>query len=308
MARRALSATRAADLLNFLAAHPAERFNYSELSRRLGVNLASMHSLLVALVECAYLSFRPADKTYGLGPALIAIGDIALRSDSYVEAARAEMAAFSARTGLESLGFVRAGGDALCILRAGPQTAPGREVQVGQRLPLIAPLATALVAWASAADCGSWLERGGAPKKIRDAQTRILDVVRSRGYAVALEVEERRRIGDLLLGLRDDPHSSTLHADLRELISGLSRREYQWTTERRARYDVSNVTAPVLNAAGEFELAISAQGFSRGMSREELARVGAELVGTCRAVSRRAEDLLRSIERAPREKPFHSTA
>jgi DNA-binding IclR family transcriptional regulator len=292
MARRALSATRAADLLNFLATHPAERFNYSELSRRLGVNLASMHSLLVALVECAYLSFRPADKTYGLGPALIAIGDIALRSDPYAEAARAEMAAFSARTGLESLGFVRAGGDALCVLRAGPQTAPGREVQVGQRLPLIAPLATALVAWASAEECESWLERGGAPRKVRDEQTRMLDAVRARGYAVALEVEERRRIGDLLLELRDDPHSTILHADLRELISGLSRREYQLTTERRAYYDVSNVTAPVLNTARAFELAISAQGFPPGMSIDEISHVGEELTETCRAVSRRAEGLL----------------
>lgn len=285
MARRALSATRAADLLNFLAAHPAERFGYSELSRRLDVNLASMHSLLVALVECAYLSFRASDKTYGLGPALIAIGDVALRGDPYVDAARAEMSKLSARRGLESLGFVRAGGDALCVLRAGPRTDPGREVQVGQRLPLIAPLAAALAAWAPDSERESWLERGGAPSAGRRQQMRMLDVVRERGYAVALEVEERRRIGEVLRRLRDDPHSQGLHSDLRDLISGLRRREYQLTTGRRATYAVSTITAPVLNAAGAFELAISVQGFPRKMSLRDVRSVGEDLLEACQAAS-----------------------
>ncbi len=294
MARRALSATRAADLLNFLAAHPAERFGYSELSRRLDVNLSSMHSLLVALVECAFLSFRASDKTYGLGPALIAIGDVALRSDPFVDATRAEMGKLSARSGLESLGFVRAGGDALCVLRAGPGTDPGREVQVGQRLPLIAPLAAALVAWAPVAERESWLERGGAPGDARREQTRMLDVVRERGYAVALEVEERRQIGEVLRQLRDDPHSQSLHADLRELISGLRRREYQLTTSRRASYSVSTMTAPVLNAAGGFELAISVQGFPSRMSLGDVTSVGEDLLEACRAASRTAIRLLES--------------
>jgi DNA-binding IclR family transcriptional regulator len=293
MARRALSATRAADLLNFLAAHPAERFGYSELSRRLDVNLASMHSILVALVECAYLSFRPSDKTYALGPALVAIGDIALRSDPYVDAARAEMAGFSARTGLESLGFVRAGGDALCVLRAGPRTDPGRAVQVGQRLPLIAPLATALVAWASAEEGESWLDRGGAPPEVRGEQMRMLETVRERGYAVALEVEERRRIGEVLLQLRDDPHSVGLHADLRAQIAGLGRREYQLMTgSPNSRLAVSTITAPVLNSVGECTLVISAQGFPASLTRGDVAQTGEAIMEACRAASARARSLV----------------
>ena len=89
MARRALSATRAADLLNYLAAHPGESLTYSELSRRLEVNLASMHSLLVALTECGYLAHHAAERTYSLGPALVALGDAALRQNPYLDTARA---------------------------------------------------------------------------------------------------------------------------------------------------------------------------------------------------------------------------
>ena len=62
MSRRALSATRAVDVLNFLAAHPGEAFSYSQLSQRLQVNLASTHNLLLALVECGYLTRSANDR------------------------------------------------------------------------------------------------------------------------------------------------------------------------------------------------------------------------------------------------------
>ena len=68
MSRRALSTTRAADFLAFLAAHPERGFSYSELSKKLGINLSSMHSILVALTENGFLSRNPLDQTYALGP------------------------------------------------------------------------------------------------------------------------------------------------------------------------------------------------------------------------------------------------
>ena len=244
-----------------------------------------MHSLLVALVESAYLSFRASDKTYGLGAALIAIGDVSLRRNPYVNAAREVMGHFSAREGLESLGFVRAGGDALCVLRAGPETRPGREVQVGQRLPLIAPLGPVLVAWSPRSEQEGWLQRGGAPGASRREQSRLLEVVRRRGYAVALEVEERRLIGEVVLQLRDDPRSEGLNGDLRTLIAGLRRTECQMTNGRKASYAVSTITAPVLNRLGEFQLAISIQGFPDRMSRREVRRLGEGLLEACETAS-----------------------
>ena len=91
MPRRALSATRTADLLNFLAAHPDESLTYSELSRRLGVNLASTHNLLMALTECGYLTRDPKTRTYSLGAALVALGDAALRGNPIVDETRGEI-------------------------------------------------------------------------------------------------------------------------------------------------------------------------------------------------------------------------
>src|SRR5687767_11996212 len=139
MPRRALSASRAADVLNFLAAHPDQAFSYSQLAQRLQINLASTHNLLLALVECGYLTRSASDRRFSLGPALVALGDAALRENPVVESARIQMRRLSRALGRETLALVRAGSDALCIARAGPAQAPGRTLRVGQRIPLIAP-------------------------------------------------------------------------------------------------------------------------------------------------------------------------
>ena len=111
MSRRALSATRAADLLNFLAAHPDEPLTYSELSSRLGINPASTHNLLMALTECGYLSRDPKSRTFSLGAALVAIGDAALRGNPIVDESRVEIPKLAKELDMGAVALVRAGGE-----------------------------------------------------------------------------------------------------------------------------------------------------------------------------------------------------
>ena len=205
MPRRALSATRAADVLNFLAAHPGESFSYSQIAQRLGINLASTHNLLIALSECGYLKRNPEDRRFSLGPALVAIGDAALRGHRAIEETRRAMREHSREQNAETLAFVRAGTDAFCVARAGPSAGPGRTVQVGQRIPMMAPLSSVFFAWASDGEVERWLLRGGAPRREQKRQREILRQVRERGYSVALEVAERRQLGDLLVALAENP-------------------------------------------------------------------------------------------------------
>ena len=56
MARPALAASRAIDILNFLASRPDETFSLSELARRTGVNVASTHAIVAALTQAGYLN------------------------------------------------------------------------------------------------------------------------------------------------------------------------------------------------------------------------------------------------------------
>ena len=209
MSRPALSAARATDLFNYLAAHPGQAFTYSQLALRLQINLASTHNLLTALTERGYLTRHARTRAYELGPVLLAIGAAALERNPVIDAARGRMKTLSRTLGLETRAFVQAGSDTLCVARAGP-VSPGGTARVGQRLPLIAPLASVFVAWSTEPDVSQWIRRGGFEARERQQLLDILDVVRGRGYSVALEVEGRRHIVDLLAELGDAPHSSSL--------------------------------------------------------------------------------------------------
>jgi DNA-binding IclR family transcriptional regulator len=291
VARRALSATRAADLLNFLAAHPGDAFSYSHLAQHLQINLASTHSLLIALSECGYLTRNPHDRTFSLGPALVALGDAALRENPAVDQARVHMRRLSRELGREMLALVRAGSDALCIARAGPAQAPGRTLRVGQRIPLMAPLASVFVAWAPADEIERWLVRGAVPRREQRRQGEVLRRVRERGFSVALEVAGRRQIGELLDELAENPHSASLRSEMREVISELGRARYQLDEDSAPSHEISTLTAPVFDRRGRVELVLTLQLFERGVSAREIDALGRRLLRATRAIAKFVADV-----------------
>jgi len=288
MPRRALSASRAADVLNFLAAHPDETFSYSQLAQRLQINLASAHSLLIALMECGYLARSPSDLRFSLGLALVALGDAALRRNPAVEEARVHMRRLSRELGRETLALIRAGSDALCIARAGPAQPKERTLRVGQRIPLMAPLASVFVAWAPADEMERWLLRGGAAARVQRRQREILRRVRERGFSVALEVAGRRQIGELLAELAEDPHSEALREEMRNAIRELGRGSFQLGEDGAAAHEISSLTAPVFDRWGRVELVLTLQLFERGLSPRAIDALGERLVRAARAISKAA--------------------
>ena len=270
MPRRALSASRASDVLNFLAAHPGQSYTYSQLARNLGINLASAHSLLVALCECGFLTRNPSDRSYNLGPALVAIGDAALERNPVIDEARPRMRALSNSLAVETLAFVRVGSDTLCVARAGPEQPPGMTARVGQRIPLMAPLAPVFVAWGPEEEVDAWLLRGGATRKMRAEQQAHLAGVRERGYSVAVEVPGRRRIGELLSELADDPHSKALREEIRQQIHELEAGGFRLSKGGRRRHPIYGITAPVFAPRKGVALSITLQGFPQPLSLRAL--------------------------------------
>ena len=285
MARRALSATRAADLLNYLAAHPDEALTYSELSSRLGINQASTHNLLMALTECGYLSRDPKTRSFSLGAALVAIGDAALRGNPIVDEARVAMARLSKELHMGAVALVRAGGDALCISRTGPRRAQVDPPEVGQRIPVMAPLVSVFVAWAPDEEVDRWLRRGSTSVRDQQRARGILERVRRRGYSVALEVPGRRRLGELISELAEDPHSAELRHQLQRTIGELGRGSYQLHEVEGQKQGISTITAPVFDRHGEVSVAVSLQVFARALDPSEVAQIGDRLLDVTRALS-----------------------
>jgi DNA-binding IclR family transcriptional regulator len=232
VARRAPAVDRSVAVLNLLASKPGERLTLSEIGREADVNKATLHAILAALTEAGYLVRDEARKTYGLGPAVIALGTAALAAYPAVDVAMPEMHALSEELGLDCVASAAIADEIVILARAGTPRPFGIYVQPGQRLPLAPPMGTVFVAWASEAEVERWLARvgPGASARKRSLYHRALGVVRERGYSVGL--------GDVA----DDEYA------LIEL-------------EPSASYRPNHIGAPVFDAKGDVALGLFLIGF-----------------------------------------------
>jgi DNA-binding IclR family transcriptional regulator len=268
MARSALSASRAVAVLNFLAAHPDEVFTLSELSDRLGINLASTHAVLGVLTEAGYLVRQPRRRTFALGPAVVALGTAALERHAAIDLARDAAKALAAELGLEVALTAPAGGEIVFLARAGDHQARGLPVYVGQRVPLAPPLGSVFVAWG---DAERWLAHTKDPNPLQA----VLAGVRARGYAIALEADTRRGLGETLQHIADRPADKHLQEVMAQLVADLGHQRYHVEQlDPGATYDLSMIAAPIFGAAGEVVLALSLIGFPAGVPGDRVAAYG----------------------------------
>ncbi len=281
MARPALSASRAVAVLNFLAAHPTEAFTLSDISARLGINPSSTHALLTVLADAGYLVRDARLRTFALGPAVVALGTAALEAHPVIDIARDAARELAKQTGLEVALTAPGGGHIVFLARAGEPSAHGVPVHIGQRVPLVPPIGSVFVAWGNAE---SWLAKAVDPARLRE----VLDVVRRRGYSVALEAGTRQRLGHAVDDLAGHPSDEQLRAEVELLVSGLGEREYQLhQVETARRYDVSMIAAPIFGSAGQVVMAMTLLGFDGKLAGAEVAEFGELLRDAALVVTRR---------------------
>ncbi len=302
MSRRALSASRAIDVLLYLATHPHQRFTYSELSRALEINLSSIHSVLVVLLESGMLSRDPEDQTYSLGPTLVALGDAALRQNPAIDELRARMKELSGRLTREIVAYGRSGNDALCVSRTGPEQARERTVHVGQRIPLAAPFFSLFFAWASDEEIERWLARSNLPPGERRRQRDILGIVRQRGYSILLQQDTTLRVGGILAKLADQPGSNDLRDELRSAIKEVGHgRDYQLSGARRASQAVLSVNVPVFDLQEQVEFVLIVNLFEESMSEQEIDALARRVIDATRTIFPRAGPPTERPDRASNE-------
>ncbi len=288
MSRPALAADRALEVIDLLTCHPSERFTLTEIVRRTDVNPASLHALLAVLERRGYVLRHPVHRTYGLGPALVAAGSVALEQQPGIRAAAAELDALSEALKLEVLLTAPVGADILVVGRAGHDSAFGEDVRVGRRLPLVPPFGGVFLAWADEEDVAAWLRRARPPLDAAEtaASLRSLDAIRERGFAVALESPARQAFGSAVVAHAAD--GPTAGADLDRLLAVLSQSPYQLDRLDEGRaYDVSMVAAPVFDAHGRAVAAITANGFPPAVDAGEVRRVADEVRGLATIITKR---------------------
>jgi DNA-binding IclR family transcriptional regulator len=238
---------RVVAVLEFLARHPHDRFGLSELARRIGLSKPTCLGIVTTLSEAGYLVRDAAEKSYRLGPALIALGHTAQESLRVSPAARAELGRLSETfAGTAALSGVV--DDRITLLELVAPTGTPPAVRVGQSYPFAPPVGLMFVLWDERA-VREWLAKEPTIPLRTDGERleRVIAECRSTGYLVERLTPGGRRLYALMAGM-----SSTLPDELRallgELVSDIGERVYLPSeADPDARHDVSVIAAPVFD-------------------------------------------------------------
>jgi len=279
MARPALAATRALDIISFLAEHPNDSFTMAQLTRALRLNQGSAHAILTMLTEHGYLSRHPEHKTFRLGMALVGVGDAAAHANPVLGIAREELQKLSDAIDLPALASMRAEHELRVVVRTSPHVTSDAAHKVGQRYPLVPPIGAVLVAWAPSAVQDGWID-ARAEGISGDDLRGLLDAIRRRGYEIGGGAAARGALGAAAQDLSDDP----LDEERRLLV-----RSYASLVPHSPADEVAVVTSPVLDRHGVAVLECAVHGFPKRPTRTTLQRVATALTETCTQIARRAD-------------------
>lgn len=272
MARRAPAVERAVAVLNRLAQDPRQRWSLSDLARELDLSKATAHAVMTSLVATGYVARDDEDKTYSLGPALIAVGNAAQAAFPGARVAQGQMDELAERYDLEVIASTAIGDEIVILARSGNPRPLGIDVRPGQRLPLVPPLGTVFVAWADDREIETWLAKlgPGATEQDRAAAREALRIVRERRYSAALGGERQQRI-------------------VREVTAeghGGAGDEYALTELAEApSYRISQIGAPVFGPDGSVVLGLFLIGFRGEIAAHEVPTYAAALLEAADAVT-----------------------
>lgn len=292
MARGGLSATRATEIIDFLATRGTTAYTLSELARELEINVASCHAILQALTKSGHLSRHPKHKTYTLGPALIAIGNVALKSHDLVARAEAAAAELSRNEGVEVLVSMRAGDTVLGLAHFQLDRVSKSLLRTGQRLPLQVPYGATFVAWESASEIDRWISRASTAQvdaERADQLRALLALIRERGYQISLTLDDH--IDFAAMSAHWEPISYSrgaakrlahIHDDFETLFFDPLKAQGDET------HAVEFITAPLFDSHGKALYAITLYNFDRRLTVREIQGFLTKLLSICRAIGRDA--------------------
>ncbi len=274
---------RVVAVLDFLSRHPHEQFGLSELARRLELSKPTCLGILTTLTEAGLLVRDSGDKTYRLGPALIALGHAAQETMRVSPAAREELRTLSA-TYKTTAALSAVVDDRITLLElvAPPGVDPG--VRVGQNYPFAPPVGLMFVLWDEEA-LRDWLARP-ATIPLRTNTERLRHVItqcRSAGYLVERQTPGGRRLYAMMAGM-PNALPDELRALLGELVSDIGERVHLGSDggPGRRRHDISVISAPVFD-------------HHRRQAMVASLHIGAELSEA--EITRRARDLVSAADR-----------
>jgi DNA-binding IclR family transcriptional regulator len=281
--RPALSASRSLDVIDFLAALPGGSFTMSQIARATNVNVATCHAILNELTARGYLSRVPNQKSYTLGPALIGIGNAALKSQAVIARAQALAEALNREFNVP-VALTRVIGEDVVGIFAIPGSGGGNAARPGVRLPLMAPVGAPFMAWASPERIDEWINRrpdapdGEQVKRWHKELKRL----RERGFQVLLRSPVRGFFPKLLSDLAAGESVLNYKNYIVEYVGSSDKTMLQLEDIEPARmYDVMLIAAPIFDQSGQAVYNLCIGDLADRVTGETIQKLADSLLNAC---------------------------
>jgi DNA-binding IclR family transcriptional regulator len=276
---------RVVRILELLRGHPGAGLRFSDLARDGGLSQATCHSILVTLADAGYVVRDAEALTYRLGPAALALGAAAGESFADVRAARPELEALSARTGLPVSAATVVDGaiTVIDLVGAGARPSP---IQVGTSVPLAPPFGAIHVAWSGERAVDEWIARAPRPTLTPERLRAVIRDHQATHLAVAphttTSVELRAALGELAAdALARDVRERTL-----DLLAAIDELDYTAAVLANAdRLPVNTLTAPVFDATARPAYAVALHVREPDVDIARIEELGQELLGATRRLT-----------------------
>ena len=281
---------RVVAVIDFLTANPFDAFTLSELARRLQMSKSTCRAVLSTLARAGYVGLD-ASGGYSLGPAVVAVGNAFAARLPVLPAAHDAMHRLFDATSVGCAALARSSDQIIIVGRVGLVDPLAQVARFGHRTPLIAPLGSALVAWADPSVYRGWLGRGlDAARRVGLDDDHVvllgaryeslIETVRERGFSVSLETPADL---ELQASLRADVLRRRGNSDAQPAMGryaeALATQEFGLDhIEVRRSYDVRSIVAPVFDRDGGASMALSLEGFRWNLRGSEITELAHQLL------------------------------
>ncbi|MEC3978023.1 flavin reductase [Amycolatopsis sp. H20-H5] len=207
-----------------------------------------------------------------------------------VDVARPIMEDLAERNRVECLASAAVSEDIVLLATAGTPAGGRTYSRVGQRLPHIPPLGTALVAWSEPAT-QAWIARAGDTATRQHDPQQLVDRVRARGWSVATWSDSLRKLESSV----DDTtlHGLTPHGRraVRQLVDQLgSEHEPDDLHDPNQHYRIRSVSVPVFDARQRVVMQLTVDGLPPDAAHADVDLYVTHLTHAAERVSRALPD------------------
>jgi DNA-binding IclR family transcriptional regulator len=284
--RTAPTAARALRILEQLAESPGRSLTQADLQRQLGFSHGNLHVILATMEASGHVRRHPTDRSYRLGPALLAIGEAARQVYPWVELAHPIMKQLADQLDTECHAATRVGDSLLIVTRVGPLQPLGYGVSTGQRIPMAPPIGSSFISWSTEAEIDDYLHSGDAHLSEPQVQhyREALAEVRRLGYSVHYEAEPRPQLAEATeRAVRDGTVDS--QQELSEVTGKLAHSNYLIPSDATPGA-VLNISSPVFGEDGSIVFSVGVGFASLSMASRPVAEVGEHLLAAVRSITR----------------------